>query len=299
MNKLMFSSLPDPKSRLHYYVASWGTQGLLAAAFFLFTLLVPQVLPAVVQELPISLVPYDPPAPVVAHFTPHTMTPVFTEARLVVPRPTSRVTQVPEETVSAPVLTVKSPAPDVTAHPVIPQTVHVGGFGDPNGVPTHAGKGQVNINVAGAFSAAAGSGNSGKPSGTVVASSGFGTVESGGNPVRRQAVVASGFDVPVAARTKMISVVESRTTGVTILSKPIPVYTAEGRKLGIEGLVHIQVRFMTDGRVQIVRVVSGLGHGLDEEAVRAVQQIKFKPALRDGLPAESEATLAVVFQLAS
>ena len=36
------------------------------------------------------------------------------------------------------------------------------------------------------------------------------------------------------------------------------------------------------GEVQVNRVVKGLGHGLDEAATRAAQQIKFKPALSNG-----------------
>jgi len=48
-----------------------------------------------------------------------------------------------------------------------------------------------------------------------------------------------------------------------------------------------------------VKVVRGLGHGLDESAVRAAEKIQFKPALRDGHPADFEAVLHIVFQLAS
>jgi len=48
----------------------------------------------------------------------------------------------------------------------------------------------------------------------------------------------------------------------------------------------------------VVRVIRGLGHGLDEAAVQAAQQIHFKPALQDGQPADSTAVLHIVFQLA-
>jgi len=44
--------------------------------------------------------------------------------------------------------------------------------------------------------------------------------------------------------------------------------------------------------------VRGLGHGLDESALRAAQQIKFKPAQRDGRPVDSSATVHILFQLA-
>jgi TonB family protein len=41
-----------------------------------------------------------------------------------------------------------------------------------------------------------------------------------------------------------------------------------------------------------------LGHGLDQAAVEAATQIRFKPALRDGKPADFPATLRIEFRLA-
>ncbi|MGA2235526.1 MAG: TonB family protein, partial [Terriglobales bacterium] len=66
-----------------------------------------------------------------------------------------------------------------------------------------------------------------------------------------------------------------------------------------EGEVLLDVVFSATGQIRIVKVVRGLGHGLDESAVRAAEKIQFKPALRDGHPADSEAVLHIVFQLAS
>jgi len=50
--------------------------------------------------------------------------------------------------------------------------------------------------------------------------------------------------------------------------------------------------------VQINRVVSGLGHGLDEAAVRSAQQIKFKPAKRQGESVDFPARVRIEFRLA-
>jgi TonB family protein len=44
--------------------------------------------------------------------------------------------------------------------------------------------------------------------------------------------------------------------------------------------------------------VSGLGHGLDESAVHAAQQIKFKPAKRDGEAVDFPARIRIQFRLA-
>jgi TonB family protein len=57
--------------------------------------------------------------------------------------------------------------------------------------------------------------------------------------------------------------------------------------------VVIDVVFLSNGTMQINRVVSGLGHGLDESAVRAAQQIKFKPAKREGQPGDFPARVRI------
>ena len=67
----------------------------------------------------------------------------------------------------------------------------------------------------------------------------------------------------------------------------------------MQGEVLLSVVFKASGEINVVRVISGLGHGLDESAVRAAQQIRFKPAERAGQPVDLPATLHIVFQLAS
>ena len=54
-----------------------------------------------------------------------------------------------------------------------------------------------------------------------------------------------------------------------------------------------------NGQIKIIKVVQGLGHGLDESAIRAAEKIQFKPALKDGQPTDFPAVLHIVFQLAS
>jgi TonB family protein len=52
------------------------------------------------------------------------------------------------------------------------------------------------------------------------------------------------------------------------------------------------------GSLHVVRVMRGLGHGLDDNAVKAAEQIHFKPAMRDGQPTDSTVVLHIIFQLA-
>jgi TonB family protein len=87
-------------------------------------------------------------------------------------------------------------------------------------------------------------------------------------------------------------------TPAEITFKPKPDYTDDARKLRVEGEVLLRVVFSATGEVNVLEVVRGLGHGLDENATRAAQQIRFKPALRGGRPVDSTVTVHILFQLA-
>ena len=195
-----------------------------------------------------------------------------------------------------------------------PQKVQTGGFGDPNGVPASENHGRpITIAQAGSFDMPSGPGNGNGSGGShgargVVASSGFGsgvaTGNSSGTVSGARGTVRQGAfgdaDVVTASQPKPKSAEPAvKTVPAQITFKPHPAYTDEGRQLKIEGEVLIDVVFSATGQIRIVKVVHGLGHGLDESAVRAAEQIQFKPALKDGQPTDFEAVLHIVFQLAS
>jgi TonB family protein len=193
-----------------------------------------------------------------------------------------------------------------TTTKLAPKDVQTGGFGDPNGLP---GKGDpnktTNVNRAGlqALPGGPGYGNGtggDKGARTVVQSSGFGNgtaVQDGGG--QKKTVATSGFaNQTVADNTPKQKAVDSGTTPVDITEKPKPVYTEEGRSLKLEGDVALDVVFLANGTVQVTKVVSGLGHGLDEAAIRAAQQIKFKPAKRDNENVDFPARIRIQFRLA-
>jgi TonB family protein len=68
------------------------------------------------------------------------------------------------------------------------------------------------------------------------------------------------------------------------LRSPAPQYTEAARANKINGTVVLRVLVGTDGDVKQVRVVSGLPDGLNEKAIEAARQAKFKPAMKDGKP---------------
>ncbi len=88
------------------------------------------------------------------------------------------------------------------------------------------------------------------------------------------------------------------TRAVEILSKPRPSYTEEARRQRIEGEVLLEILFTAAGQVRVLRTVRGLGYGLDESAIAAAEAIRFRPAERAGVAADSTAIVHIVFQLA-
>jgi TonB family protein len=84
---------------------------------------------------------------------------------------------------------------------------------------------------------------------------------------------------------------------VEVIYKPTPAYTEDARAQRIEGEVTLEVEFSAAGQVRVLRVVRGLGHGLDEMAQRAAEQIRFKPATSKGVPVDFRANLTILFRL--
>lgn len=83
-----------------------------------------------------------------------------------------------------------------------------------------------------------------------------------------------------------------------IIWKTAPEYTAQAKQAGIEGTVVLYVEVGTNGRAQRVRVLKGLGYGLDVKAIDALHQWRFRPGTKDGVPVATPATIEVRFRLA-
>lgn len=79
---------------------------------------------------------------------------------------------------------------------------------------------------------------------------------------------------------------------------PYPTYTDDARHGKVQGSVTLQVLVGVDGRAHAIRMVKGIGFGLDERAVETVQGWKFTPA-RDGAGRAVAAwvTVEAVFRL--
>lgn len=89
-----------------------------------------------------------------------------------------------------------------------------------------------------------------------------------------------------------------RSTNLEVISKPPVQYTSEARAMHVQGDVVLRVTFTAAGQVLVQSVVKGLGHGLDEEARRVAQQIRFHPATRNGQAVDTTTNITITFQLA-
>jgi TonB family protein len=214
----------------------------------------------------------------------------------------------PREPVKTGILNTGSEAqPTLTA---AVEKVQTGGFGDPQGFASEASHSQRgNVARTGSFDLPSGPGygnGAGGASGArgVVASSGFGNgiavppAASGSRAGVRSGGFGAVTNAPEAKAAPKQADSAPAIQPVVILEKPNPVYTDEARRLRIEGEVLVEVIFRASGQVQAVRVVKSLGHGLDEAALRAAEQIRFKPAMQQGQPVDFPAVAHIVFQLA-
>jgi len=104
-------------------------------------------------------------------------------------------------------------------------------------------------------------------------------------PVIRQAVTESAYRIG------------GGVTPPSLVSKVEPQYTEEARAAKYQGTAVITVEIGTDGIARNMKVIRGLGFGLDQRAVQAISQWHFKPGAKDGEPVPVMATIEVNFRL--
>jgi TonB family protein len=216
-------------------------------------------------------------------------------------------------------LTAAAPALTPQAHPVVEQ-VHLG---DLNGVKPNPnatrpatvaalgnpyggsqGKAEAPRGVVGSTGIGNGT-RSGSNAGSIgkVASAGIpggnGTAASGGTGSQGH-VASAGIPALPAASSAPASVaaVENKTTPPVLLSHAQPEYTPEAKQLKIQGDVVLRVTITTNGEMVVHNVIHGLGHGLDESAMRSAPTYRFRPATQNGQPVEYTTNIIIKFQTA-
>jgi TonB family protein len=82
-----------------------------------------------------------------------------------------------------------------------------------------------------------------------------------------------------------------------LIYKIDPSYTDVATAGKIAGTVTLQIVVGTDGLAHDIHVISGIGSGLDEQAVKAIEQWRFDPAIKEGEPVKVRAMIEVNFRL--
>jgi len=243
-------------------------------------------------------------APVTKQFTPvvhETPKPVVIQT----PEPILQPTAAPQVQIA------KLKTPDLPYRPAPPPAppapVKTGVFGNPGDSPNgHTPSPRLEVQTGGFGGPEGTRGQSGTPSGsgTGVHTGGFGDSTASGTGGSRSAngrgavIADSGFGT-AAAQNPTAKRAESAPaeTPVEVLWKPKPVYTNEARAKKLEGNVTLEVVFRATGDIHVLRVVRGLGSGLDESARAAAEQIRFRPSKKDGVPVDRTGLVLITFEL--
>jgi TonB family protein len=187
------------------------------------------------------------------------------------------VTPNPSATRPATVASIGNPYGGMNGPAVAPRGV-VGSTGIGNGTNSGSNSGIVGKVASAGIPAG---------TGTTTGAYGGGKVAAAGIP----AIAAAPVATPAMAAVP-------KSTNLEVISKPSVQYTSEARQMRVQGDVVLRVTFTAAGQVLVEGVVHGLGHGLDEEARRVAQRIRFHPATRNGQAVDLTTNITITFQLA-
>ena len=82
-----------------------------------------------------------------------------------------------------------------------------------------------------------------------------------------------------------------------IIQKVDPRYTPEAKHLGLTGTVVVEAFVREDGTLKVIRVLRPVDSGLDQNAIKALEQWKFTSGTRDGKSVNIKMNIEVNFHL--
>lgn len=106
-----------------------------------------------------------------------------------------------------------------------------------------------------------------------------------------------GFGSDEGGGTEGIFEVGGEVSAPALRVQVDPEYSEQARVQRLQGAVLLSIEVWPDGRAHNVRVVRGLGMGLDRRAVEAVQKWEFDPGVKDGRPVKVVCRVEVIFTL--
>jgi TonB family protein len=328
LNRANFGLLEEPGGRWRSFGVSAGINASILVLVTLFA--AAKIHQAQVKrDMTQLIVPVDLPKPIKPPVPKVKIVAPPAPVKMDIPKPAPVLPPAPPKAVAPPpapkVGLFTSAKPTEVANNMTKPTPTTGGFGDPIGARPNANSTKPMLASAGAFSQATGANQgagaarkgtvqgvgfgsgvvNGVPGGTshgAVASAGFSNGVVGGTPggTGHGTVSGGGFGGPAVGGkgVQVAQATESAFTPPVVLSEPRAEYTSEAQAQHVQGEVTLQVRFLASGQVEVLRVVTGLGHGLDEQAKHVAENIRFTPAKKNGQPVDHVTLIHITFQLA-
>jgi periplasmic protein TonB len=106
--------------------------------------------------------------------------------------------------------------------------------------------------------------------------------------------IGPGGSGPAGIRSNSLG---AKITPPELIYKEEPEFSEQARKAKYQGTVLLAIEVDLNGHPRNVRVVRGLGLGLDEKAIEAVSHWLFRPGIQNGKPVVTAATVEVNFRL--
>ena len=106
--------------------------------------------------------------------------------------------------------------------------------------------------------------------------------------------------VPAAQQSSPHPIYKIGDEGVkapSIIREVKPKYTADAMRRKVEGTVELDAVILADGTVGDVTVKRSLDPDLDEEAIKATKQWRFRPGTKDGNPVAVQVFIELTFRL--
>jgi periplasmic protein TonB len=190
-----------------------------------------------------------------------------------------KLPKIATQQITPPQIVVRNEQPKLVAQPtvVVPPQLHLAdnqmpNLGNPSATPLPSAPPSNGIGSGGGIGSGSGSGVGVGHGSGVGAGSGGGI---GGGVFK----IGGGISAPQAVST------------------PDPEYTEEARTAKTQGTCILWLIVDDKGHPRNIRVVRGLGFGLDAKAIQAVQQWRFEPAMKDGKPVNVQISVEVGFHL--
>jgi protein TonB len=195
------------------------------------------------------------------------------------PAPKGRMPKAALQQITPPAIVMRNEKPKLTAEPtvVVPPQVHLADNHMPN----------LGTSTASAMPAA-------PPSNATGSGGGIGSGSGGGVGVGHGPGVGAGSGGGIGGGVYKVG---GGISAPQAISAPDPDYTEEARRAKKQGTCVLWLIVDAAGRPRDIKVVRGLGLGLDAKALEAVRQWRFQPALKDGKPVDVQISVEVEFHL--